>query len=287
MHGRHRGGGARLRGRATSLAEHADGDRPIPRRRRSRRPARSSPSWSPGTGPTSSPSRWTRWRRRRIRSTIWSSSTTGRTSRAREVVEARRIPATYLPSRRNLGGAGGFALGMLHALALGADWVWLADDDGRAADETVLATLLDVAQRTDAGRGVADGRATSTTRSGWRSRSPRAGLAHVASPTFAAEADGELLPGIASLFNGALFRAGDAGGGRRAGPAAVRPRRRGGAAPAAGAVRAAVRHLPGRGLPAPARHRRVQADPRRPDAHPVPRRRRRSGTTPTATAATW
>ena len=36
---------------------------------------------------------------------------------------------------------------MLHALALGADWVWLGDDDGRAADETVLATLLDVAQR--------------------------------------------------------------------------------------------------------------------------------------------
>ena len=66
---------------------------------------------------------------------------------AREVVEACGIPATWLPSWRNLGGAGGFALGMLHALALGADWVWLGDDDGRAADETVLATLLDVAQR--------------------------------------------------------------------------------------------------------------------------------------------
>ena len=33
----------------------------------------------------------------------------------------------------------------------------------------------------------------------------------------------------------------------------------------------AVRHLPGRGLPAPAGVRRVQADPRRPNAHPVPR----------------
>jgi rhamnopyranosyl-N-acetylglucosaminyl-diphospho-decaprenol beta-1,3/1,4-galactofuranosyltransferase len=66
---------------------------------------------------------------------------------AREVVEACGIPATWLPSWRNLGGAGGFALGMLHALALGADWVWLGDDDGRAADETVLATLLDLAQR--------------------------------------------------------------------------------------------------------------------------------------------
>ena len=36
---------------------------------------------------------------------------------------------------------------MLHALALGADWVWLADDDGRAADEDVLATLVELAQR--------------------------------------------------------------------------------------------------------------------------------------------
>ena len=56
---------------------------------------------------------------------------------AREVVEECGIPSTWLPSWRNLGGAGGFALGMLHALALGADWVWLGDDDGRAADETV------------------------------------------------------------------------------------------------------------------------------------------------------
>src|SRR5205823_3560770 len=52
---------------------------------------------------------------------------------ARAVVEAYPLPHTYLPSHRNLGGAGGFALGMLHALSLGADWVWLADDDGRPA----------------------------------------------------------------------------------------------------------------------------------------------------------
>ena len=78
----------------------------------------------------------------------------------------------------------------------------------------------------------------------------------------------------------------DAGSRWRAGHSAVHPRRRGGGAPPAGAVRAAVRHLPGRGVPAPAGHRRVQADPRRPDAHPVPRRRRPSGTSPTATADT-
>jgi len=48
---------------------------------------------------------------------------------AREVVENYPLPYTYLPSHRNLGGAGGFALGMLHALSLGADWLWLADDE--------------------------------------------------------------------------------------------------------------------------------------------------------------
>ncbi|MBX8687410.1 glycosyltransferase, partial [Mycobacterium sp. 20091114027_K0903767] len=40
----------------------------------------------------------------------------------RELVLGQPVPASYLGSRRNLGGAGGFALGMLHALAQGADW---------------------------------------------------------------------------------------------------------------------------------------------------------------------
>ena len=65
---------------------------------------------------------------------------------------------------------------MLHALALGADWVWLADDDGRAADEDVLATLVEVAER----RGLAAVSprwSTPTTPTGWRSRAPRADLA--------------------------------------------------------------------------------------------------------------
>ena len=57
------------------------------------------------------------------------------------------VATTYLGSRRNLGGAGGFALGMLHALALGADWIWLADDDGRPQDRDVLATLLACADK--------------------------------------------------------------------------------------------------------------------------------------------
>ena len=54
--------------------------------------------------------------------------------RVRDLVAGQPVPSTYLGSRRNVGGAGGFALGMLHALTLGADWVWLADDDGRPKD---------------------------------------------------------------------------------------------------------------------------------------------------------
>src|SRR6201996_825378 len=65
----------------------------------------------------------------------------------RDLVAGQPIPTTYLGSRRNLGGAGGFALGILHALALGADWVWLADDDGHPQDSQVLATLLACADK--------------------------------------------------------------------------------------------------------------------------------------------
>ncbi|BAM26354.1 glycosyltransferase [Corynebacterium ulcerans] len=55
--------------------------------------------------------------------------------------------AVYLGSKHNLGGAGGFALGFLTALRLGADAVWCADDDGQPEDENVLATLLHVAEK--------------------------------------------------------------------------------------------------------------------------------------------
>jgi rhamnopyranosyl-N-acetylglucosaminyl-diphospho-decaprenol beta-1,3/1,4-galactofuranosyltransferase len=121
----------------------------------------------------------------------------------RLVVEGSGLPASYLPSRRNLGGAGGFALGMLHALALGADWVWCADDDGRPADDAVLATLLDTAER----HGLAEvsplvtdendpDRLAFPLRRGLRWRRRRSDFAGL-----------DLLPRYASLFNGALFRA--------------------------------------------------------------------------------
>lgn len=124
---------------------------------------------------------------------------------AAEVVAACPLPCTYLPSLRNLGGAGGFALGMLHALALGAQWVWLGDDDGRPADEHVLATLLAVARERDLAAVspvVVDiddpDRLAFPLRRGltWKRRRSELG---------GDQAD--FLPGIASLFNGALFRA--------------------------------------------------------------------------------
>ncbi|TDL03753.1 glycosyltransferase family 2 protein [Mycolicibacterium obuense] len=124
----------------------------------------------------------------------------------RDIVAGQPIPTTYLGSQRNLGGAGGFALGMLHALALGADWVWLADDDGRPQDSEVLETLLRCAER----HGLAEvSPMVCNLEQPERLAFPlRRGLAwrRLASE-LRTDGSGDLLPGIASLFNGALFRA--------------------------------------------------------------------------------
>lgn len=110
--------------------------------------------------------------------------------------------AVYVPSKTNLGGAGGFALGFLTALRLGAEAVWCADDDGRPADEQVLATLYEVAERHrlhEVSPVVCDindpGALAFPLRQGlvWRRR--------------LSELEGDFLPGIASLFNGALISA--------------------------------------------------------------------------------
>jgi rhamnopyranosyl-N-acetylglucosaminyl-diphospho-decaprenol beta-1,3/1,4-galactofuranosyltransferase len=96
---------------------------------------------------------------------------------------------------------------MLHALAQGADWIWLADDDGRPQDRTVLATLLDCAGRhalAEVSPMVCNlddpDQLAFPLRRGlvWRRR---------ASELRTEGAGQDLLPGIASLFNGALFRA--------------------------------------------------------------------------------
>lgn len=128
-------------------------------------------------------------------------------SRVRDLVAAQPVPSTYLGSRRNLGGGGGFALGMLHALALGADWVWLADDDGRPRDDEVLATLLACAEK----HGLAEvsPMVCSMDRPTELAFPLRRGLVwrRHASELRTEGPGQDLLPGIASLFNGALFRA--------------------------------------------------------------------------------
>jgi rhamnopyranosyl-N-acetylglucosaminyl-diphospho-decaprenol beta-1,3/1,4-galactofuranosyltransferase len=127
-------------------------------------------------------------------------------ARVRDIVAGQPIASTYLGSRRNLGGAGGFALGMLHALALGADWVWLADDDGRPADSEVLAILMACAEKYGLAEvspmicDMDDPRLLAfPLRRGvvWRRRVDE----------IRKDPGDELLPGIAHLFNGALFRA--------------------------------------------------------------------------------
>jgi rhamnopyranosyl-N-acetylglucosaminyl-diphospho-decaprenol beta-1,3/1,4-galactofuranosyltransferase len=121
---------------------------------------------------------------------------------AEEVVADCAIPSTYLPSLRNLGGAGGFALGMLHALALGADWVWLADDDGRPADVRVLQTLLEEAKRRDLA--VISPVVVNIDDPERLAFPMRRGLTW---KRMRSELGTDFLPGIASFFNGALFSA--------------------------------------------------------------------------------
>ncbi|AWB83160.1 glycosyltransferase [Corynebacterium liangguodongii] len=127
----------------------------------------------------------------------------GNQPEVRELLEALCPErGVYLPSKTNLGGAGGFAYGFLHALALGADAIWCADDDGRPADDNVLAELYRVA-----------------TREGLAEVSPI--VANLEDPTKLAfplrqgltwkretsELEGDFLPQYASLFNGALISA--------------------------------------------------------------------------------
>ena len=110
--------------------------------------------------------------------------------------------AVYLPSKTNLGGAGGFAYGFLTALALGADAIWCADDDGRPADHGVLEELYRVAEQ-------------------HRLHEVSPVVANIGDPAklafplrqglewkrTTAELEGSFLPDYASLFNGALISA--------------------------------------------------------------------------------
>lgn len=63
------------------------------------------------------------------------------TEPARDVAAAH-ANVDYVRSEANLGGAGGFSLSVLKAVASGADWIWMMDDDAEPADAGCLATLL-------------------------------------------------------------------------------------------------------------------------------------------------
>src|SRR4051812_20457382 len=66
---------------------------------------------------------------------------------------ANREGIHVVRSETNLGGAGGFALGIRGALALGADWIWLMDDDAipePRALETLQAKLPELPGRVGA-----------------------------------------------------------------------------------------------------------------------------------------
>lgn len=120
---------------------------------------------------------------------------------ATESLAATGIPHTLLVSETNLGGAGGYAYGVLTARALGADWVWLADDDGLPGSPWTLGRLLACAadHRLDVVSPLVvdqddPERLAFPLRRGLRWVRRRADLG-----------PGVLVPNVANLFNGALF----------------------------------------------------------------------------------
>ncbi len=122
--------------------------------------------------------------------------------------ETRQVIAGFprvrtLRQEVNLGGAGGFHVGIAAALRAGADWLWLMDDDGRPHDRDYLGTLLDRAERAGADLAAplvldvdAPDRLAFPVRLGFRICS---GLAQLAG-------QGDM-PGFTNLFNGALIGA--------------------------------------------------------------------------------
>lgn len=120
-----------------------------------------------------------------------------------DLVAAFPAASTYVPSWRNLGSAGGFALGALTALAYGASWVWFLDDDGRPATDDCLRELLACAARHDLKLVVPV--VVNVDDPGRLSFVMRRGLSWITRPDELRER--ELLPNHACLFNGALFSA--------------------------------------------------------------------------------
>lgn len=53
----------------------------------------------------------------------------------------------YIKSAVNLGGAGGFSFALLAALASGAEWIWMMDDDAYPIEPDCLQRLLNAAEK--------------------------------------------------------------------------------------------------------------------------------------------
>lgn len=123
---------------------------------------------------------------------------------ATQAVLARARGVRTLRMVRNAGGAGGFWVGIAYALSLGADWLWLMDDDGRPADARCLARLRETAAREQAdmvGALVLD--ADSPERLAFPIRL----LGRTMFEAAEVRRHG-MIPGFAHLFNGVLVRAG-------------------------------------------------------------------------------
>ena len=120
-----------------------------------------------------------------------------------DLVAAFPGPSTYVPSWRNLGSAGGFALGALTALAHGASWVWFMDDDARPATDDCLTELLACAARH--GLELVAPVVVNVDDPERLSFLMRRGLSWIRRPEDLGAR--EFLPGHACLFNGALFSA--------------------------------------------------------------------------------
>lgn len=114
-------------------------------------------------------------------------------------VISRSPIAEHINGRKNLGAAGGFAYGMLHALAAGANFVWVMDDDGCPASDDVLAGLV-TGLRTHNWEAISplviggEGDLAFPLRTGWRF------FSRVASVK-----DRSAIPNFAHLFHGLLI----------------------------------------------------------------------------------
>ncbi|GAA1341450.1 glycosyltransferase [Arthrobacter roseus] len=68
------------------------------------------------------------------------------TKAVRAIAENAAAPVQYIRSETNLGGAGGFCLAILSAMASGAQWIWIMDDDAHPEDPECLGDLLEAAK---------------------------------------------------------------------------------------------------------------------------------------------